>query len=250
MISYYDSPDLAGQILTFIHRRESGENVRLYLAEGDSWFSLGGFTSNLLMALDDDDTLIVSCASPGDTLRNISDMGNTRFWNMISPHFGVQWDGVLLSAGGNDLLGDVARLIDGENLSKALLRIALDGVEFGYRRIVDEVGRYQGCPVHAHTYDYPVSDPYGGWFRLGPWIGHKLNAAWIPEYRHDGIITDIIDALADRLHGIDGLTLHDTRGTLEPGRWRWIGWQKHWRNEIHATPCGYKLLAAKWKLNT
>lgn len=248
MISYYADPDLTHNLLSFIHRRESGENVRLYLAEGDSWFSFGGATSNLLMGLDSDDILIVSCASPGDTMRNISRLGNEPFWLMLDPQFGVKWDGVLISAGGNDLLADIGLLLEGQSLSKALLRIALDHIEFGYWRVINAVRKYQDCPIHAHTYDYPVSDPYGGWFRAGPWIGDELLAHDIPEARHDQIITDIIDALATRLHSLKPLTVHDTRGTLFPGKWRIAGWQKHWKNEIHPTAIGYDLLSAKWRL--
>lgn len=247
MISYFASPDLTGQLLTFIHRREAGERVRILLAEGDSWFSLGGFTTNLLMALDDDDTLIVSCASPGDTLRNMSRLGNEPFRMMLSPRFGVQWDGVLLSAGGNDLLGDVGRVILGANLDLNLLDMALAEIDNGYRRIVSAVREHHACPIHAHTYDYPVPDP-GGWLRLGPWVGNRLRAAGVPQHRHQGIVVHIIDALAEHLHRNPDLTVHETRGTLTPGRWRCFGWQKHWRNEIHPNAAGYRLLAAKWRV--
>lgn len=248
MITYYADPELTGQMLTFIHRRESGENVRLYLAEGDSWFSNGGWTTNLLMALDDADTLIVSCASPGDTMRNMARLGNEPFWMMLDPNFGVQWDAVLLSAGGNDLLSDIRLLIDGRSLSSDLLGIALDGIEAGYMRIIKMVRARHQCPIHAHTYDYPVSDTTGGWFRLGPWIGNRLLDAGIPAHRHDSIITDVIDALAERIKQIDGLTVHDTRGVLSPGRWRWMGWLENWTNEIHPSARGYSMLASKWRL--
>ncbi|MDZ7885571.1 MAG: hypothetical protein U5N53_22960 [Mycobacterium sp.] len=60
------------------------------------------------MALDDSDTLFLSCASPGDTMRNMARLGNESFLMMLSPSFGSRWDAVLLSAGGNDLLLDVA----------------------------------------------------------------------------------------------------------------------------------------------
>lgn len=248
MITHYSDPDLTQQLLSWQFKREAGEPVKVYLAEGDSWFSFGGATSNLLMALDTNDTLIVSCASPGDTMRNINTMGNSAFWRMLSPRFGAKWDGVLLSAGGNDLLGDVSRVLLGGNINRELLAMTVEDIAAGYRRIVRMVRDYSGCPVHAHTYDYPVSDPYGGWFRAGPWIGDKLLAYGVPYNRHDDIITDLIDALASKLHVIDGLTIHDTRGTLEPGVWRKIGWQKHYRNEIHPTVAGYRKLAAKWAL--
>ena len=247
MISYFASPDLIGQLLTFNHRREAGERVRILLAEGDSWFSLGGLTTNLLMALDDDDTLIVSCASPGDTMRNMSSLGNEPFWMMLSPRFGVQWDGVLLSAGGNDLLGDVGRVISGGNLDLSLLDAALNQIDNGYQRIVASVREHHACPIHAHTYDYPVPDP-GGWLRLGPWVGNRLRVCGVPVHRHQGIIIHLIDALAEHLHRNKNLTVHDTRGTLTGKPWRCVGWQKHYINEIHPSAAGYRLLADKWRV--
>lgn len=248
MIVYHSDVDLAGFLLQFEHRRDSGERVRLFLAEGDSWFSVGGATTNLLMALDDSNTLIVSCARPGDTMRNMADMGNRAFLDLLRPNFGVKWDGVLLSAGGNDLLGDVGLLIEGGNLSHEGLRIALDGVALGYRRIVGAVRDHHACRIHAHTYDYPVSDPWGGRGRLGPWIGNRLLAAGVAPRRHDAIITDIVDALADTIDGIADLTVHDTRGLLTPRPWRRWGWQACWRNEMHPTRAGYAQLAARWRL--
>ncbi|MDZ7885572.1 MAG: hypothetical protein U5N53_22965 [Mycobacterium sp.] len=41
MLTYFSSQEQAGQLLEFEHRRESGEPVRIMLAEGDSWFSIG-----------------------------------------------------------------------------------------------------------------------------------------------------------------------------------------------------------------
>lgn len=246
MISFYASPDLTGQVLTFMHRRESGENVKLILAEGDSWFSFGGCTSNLLMALDDDDTLIVSCAHPGDTLRNMSRLGNEPFGMMLSPWMGIRWDAVYLSGGGNDLLADVGRVIVGDHVDSDLLATVLDGIKRGYHGMIDTVRQHHDCPIHAHTYDYPVTDHRGGWFRSGPWIGNRLFEAGIHPSRHDGIVCDLIDGLADTLRTLP-LTLHDTRGTLDPGRWGMFFGPKHYTNEIHPSRAGYARLAEKWR---
>lgn len=246
MISWYASLDLVGQLLTFVHRRESGEDVKIILCEGDSWFSIGGVTSNLLMAMDSPDVLMVSCATPGDTLRNMADMGNEPMWMMLSPRFGVTWDAVYLSAGGNDILADVGKMLSYDNLDRELVEIVVDGIKRDYARIVSTIRQHHDCPIHAHTYDYPSSDPRGGWFRAGPWIGDRLDAAGIEHYRHDAIIERLIDSLADALYTVGGLTLHDTRGTLERGRWGMFGRLKHWANEIHASPLGYRLLASKW----
>lgn len=248
MITYHNDPDLTGQLLTFTHRRESGDPVRILLAEGDSWFSLGGATSNLLMALDNSDTLIVSCAYPGDTLRNVSSMCNKAFRRLLSPRYGIKWDAVLLSAGGNDMLGDIRQILSGSNLNEDLLDLALGDIVLGYQRIIAAVREHHACPIHAHTYDYITSDPHGGWFRMGPWIGNRLNEAGVARHLHAGIIVKVIDALADRLMHIGGLTVHDTRGTLTLGTWGRFGWTRHYRNEMHPTSVGYRLLAARWNV--
>ena len=250
MISYFADPALTELMLYFEHRRAIGDPVRVYLAEGDSWFSIGGLTSNLLQALDGHDTLIVSCAMPGDTIRKMSALGNEPFALLLEPEHGTDWDAVLLSAGGNDLLADIGCMISQGNLDNDLVDSVLDGIELGYQAMVGTVRRHHDCPIHCHTYDYPVSDPRGGWFRLGPWIGDKLTACGIPENRHDQIITDLIDALAERLRRVADLTVHDTRGTLDPGTWSKWRSQKHWRNEIHPSFDGYRRLAAHWQLGT
>jgi lysophospholipase L1-like esterase len=248
MISYFTDPGLDEAILTFQHRRQAGEAVRFYLAEGDSWFSIGGATSNLLIALDDPDTLIVSCAYPGDTLRNMAQMGNEPFLMLLTPWYGAIWDGVLLSAGGNDVLGNISRLVNRDGLILNRVVSLLDDIEAGYLRLTRSVAIEQRCPVYAHTYDYPVSDPHGGFWRLGPWVGDKLLAAGIDVDRHDEIISDLIDLMASRLYRIPGLKVQETRGILQRHRWGMIGGQKHWRNEIHPSKSGYDLLAEKWEI--
>jgi hypothetical protein len=248
VISYFADFDLVPKLLEFQHRRESGEPVRIWLAEGDSWFSIGGATGSLLHALDGPNTLIVSCAYPGDTIRNMSRLGNEPLGMMLDPHFGWEWDAVLLSAGGNDLLADIGCIISHRRVDHGLAADVLDGIERGYRQIVATIRQHHRCPIHAHTYDYPVSDSRGGFLRLGPWVGNRLLDCGIPTVRHDAIITSLIDWLAMRLYRIEGITLHDTRGTLTPGKWRPIGWQKHYRNEIHPTVLGYRLLAARWAI--
>lgn len=252
MIVHVNSPELYAHILEFEHRRADGEPVRMYLAEGDSWFSLGGFgNGNLLGALDTMSTLIVDCAAPGDTLRKIADCGNDVFRLMLRPHYGAHWDGVLLSAGGNDLLGDVGALIEYGEPSHGNIAAALEGILRGYMRIVAAIRAHQDCPIHAHTYDYPAPDTWGGWFRAGPWIANRLLDHGIAAHRHASIVTDLVDALAETIYSAaakTGMVVYDTRGTLEARVWRRFGGQADWRNELHPTRAGYARLAARWAL--
>lgn len=254
MIVHANNPELSEHLLSFEYRRESGERVRLYLAEGDSWFSLGGFSNgNLLAAIDTRDTLIVDCAAPGDTLRNITDCGNDTFRLLLHPHYGAKWDAVLLSAGGNDVLGHVERLIYGGAGD------TLEGILRGYMRIVSAVRAHQDCPIHCHTYDYVSPDVRGGWFRAGPWVGNRLRALGVAPERYQPIVDEMIDGLAQTIFSAaakTGMIVHDTRGTLAPVKWgRWgarvignMAGPGEFANEIHPNRRGYARLAARWRL--
>lgn len=218
--------------------------IRRYLAEGDSWFSLGGWTGNLLMALDDDNTLIVNCAYPGDTLE---DMGRGAFGSTLAAADGVKpWTAVLLSGGGNDLLGrcaqyivpDPAGPIDFDALSAAIAAIERHLVRI---LVLCRAGQ-PGVPVYMHTYDHPPVSRRWWWWQIGPWVSPALKAAGIDRSRWDGLAAMLIDNLAELLHKLaaswPGLNIIETRGNLLPS---------NWQNEIHPKFIGYHELARLWR---
>ncbi len=93
---------------------DSGEYRYRLLAEGDSWFTLGGLpTSNLLFSLAfPASTLIVNCAMPGDTIRHVAEIAaNRELQAALSSRFGFSWDAILLSGGGNDLIDRVRDIL-------------------------------------------------------------------------------------------------------------------------------------------
>lgn len=252
MLVYYSDPALTELLLSFLHRRESGEAVQLILAEGDSWFSLGGLTSNLLMELDDENSLIVSCASPGDTFRHISDLGNEPFKLMLSKDFGVLWDRIYLSAGGNDIKDCAARVLYEGHIHQVSLEGVMIQVRAHLRRLLKTVRLYeQHCSVYLHTYDYPTPYARKQLFTLGPWIGPELKKARVHVSLYSSIAKELIDALALALKGEaekDGNTfIIDTRGILIPARWRFCWEFGDWTNEIHPSFRGMRKIADKWR---
>ena len=89
------------------------------LAEGDSWFTIGGHNlrnpwfSNILFTLRfPRDTLLLNLAYPGDTIKHISAMPRDyRFKFAIEYQKNNPWDAIVLSGGGNDLIDKAHTLV-------------------------------------------------------------------------------------------------------------------------------------------
>src|SRR6185436_5868496 len=81
-----------------------------FLAEGDSWFSIGTLNplanSNLLFEMDfQGSACAVNCAAPGDTLKRMSQMNtDPNFVALLRGRRARFWDAILMSCGGNDLI--------------------------------------------------------------------------------------------------------------------------------------------------
>ena len=242
------------------------------LAEGDSWFSLGGMpTSNLLFSMKfDTSAIIVNCGSPGDTIRNMGQISsNPNLKKAMSKRYGYRWDALLLSGGGNDLIDDADEIVkrrtgapadpaaycDEERLTKTL-----EKVKKGYRDIIelrDKPG--SSCidkPVIAHTYDWVTPRNAPARFivipLLGPWLHTALKTARVPQGQwiaiSDYLVARLRDTImslasgADRLPNFHVVTTQDTLVRAEPDTTHDSG---DWMNEIHPNSDGYKKIAAK-----
>lgn len=243
MIVTPNTPHLVSTILDPRWRRR-------LLADGDSWFSIGGWTGNLLMALDDTDTLIVNCAYPGDDLADSRAIGNDEFAHLLAPTHGLTaWDAVLLSAGGNDVIKACSRFVRRTAEPGPHLWLDYDALHEVLSDFEQHLVRFMrlcqagqpGVPVLCHTYDYPPVTRRTWFWRLGPWIAPVFRAAGIPRSEWVSAVEIMIDELAQRMHNVAAdypLVVVDTRNTLLP---------EHWRNEIHPTLAGYSLLANPWR---
>jgi lysophospholipase L1-like esterase len=242
------------------------------LAEGDSWFTLGGLpTSNLLFSMKfDAGVIIVTCGSPGDTIRNMGQIAsNANLGKAMSKRYGYRWDAILLSGGGNDLIDAADEIVKRRSgapadpaayCDEARLTSTLEKIKTGYRNIIelrDKAG--SSCinrPVITHTYDWvtPRNSPARFVFvpLLGPWLYTALVSARVPQERwnavSDYLLARLRDALLSLVSGADGLpNFHvvTTQGTLaraEPGALHDSG---DWMNEIHPNSRGYEKIAVK-----
>jgi len=205
---------------------------RRLLAEGDSWFTLGGLNlpqnSNLLFELEvRTSTVIVNCAYPGDTLQRMVDgINDANFDRMLRKrNFASYWEGIVVSAGGNDLI-DAAQLpvrdATGQPTPldhRVLLSpeeaqamgmpsagktgyvseagwLALEGFLLAnFRTLVSrrDEGPSAGRPLLLHTYAVPTVRPAGNLTARRGWLYPALEAAGIP--------TAVRQAVADELFG-------------------------------------------------
>jgi hypothetical protein len=101
---------------------------RQCLAQGDSWFSIGsippGLTSNVLAELWlSQAAVIVNCARPSKTLAHMADaLSETMFLRLLRGPSSFQWDAILLSGGGNDLIDAASVGPDAPRDRRLLLR--------------------------------------------------------------------------------------------------------------------------------
>ena len=85
-----------------------------FLAEGDSWFTIGALNpfrnANLLFDMAFSlRACAVNCATPGDTLNRMSQMNSDpRFTDLLAGPQARFWDAILMSCGGNDVIDALA----------------------------------------------------------------------------------------------------------------------------------------------
>ncbi len=252
-----------------------------FLAEGDSWFTIAAIpSSNLLLELRLGRwTQVLNLAYPGDTLRHIEALARnkdlTRF--LAKRNFCSPFDALLLSGGGNDVIGAAAELIrkkaparadpalpEGYVDEAALAALLLD-IQAAFATIVavrdSADSKSQGSPAFVHTYDYatPRNAParfLGAVAIAGPWLYKAFAGSAIDIVLQQRIADLLIDRLAGALLELDSdnatsgkalpaFHVVDTRNTLVRANPTERGNSNDWINEIHPNLDGYRKIAAR-----
>ncbi len=219
----------------------------------------------------DKKTLIVNCAYPGDTLRKMVDWStNTRFHNQLFDYrYARKWDGIFLSAGGNDII-DAALVPSGGILQSCanptsfrdfVIPTAIstleDHLRDHFRYLVElrnssEIIENRTIPIFYHTYGYPTprNAPASG--LLGPWLYQAFNDKKIPPDYWQALSNFLIDELAGTLRDLrkihSNLKLVDSlaKVTLDPADKKATGSSGDWLNEIHLNHSGKMKIAKYW----
>ncbi len=249
----------------------SAEFAYRILAEGDSWFTLGGIpSSNLLYEMRLPQAGIVcNIAYPGDTLKHIAELAdNDDLRKLLTDRFGYRWHAILLSAGGNDLVDRAPLLLRNPGngsgdprdylVSEQIERLVLD-IQSGLRTIVGlrdgPASVNHDVPIVVHGYDYPTARNAPARFLavplLGPWLCRAYDALAIGADVHVPITDFLVNVLAEGIKvmavgsaaALPHLHFVETRNALQRAEATSAGTSGDWLNEIHPSHTGYRKIA-------
>ena len=207
---------------------------RRFLAEGDSWFTIGALNlpqvSNLLYQQQfGPSTVIISCAYPGDTLQQMGHNINDPYFDKLlrKKNFASYWEAIILSAGGNDLI-DAAqhRAVNADGrpapvgarvvltpeggapvpprgtrperyLSDAGWDLLASYLRINLEDLVTrrDQGPSAGRPLFLHTYSPPVVRPSGTVGAAKGWLYPAMVDYGIPEADWQGVAALLFDGL-------------------------------------------------------
>jgi hypothetical protein len=248
------------------------------LAQGDSWFSIGAIppflTTNLLKGLElSTGTCVVSCATPGATLRRMADTTRSRkFLQLLNGTVAIKWDGILLSGGGNDLIEAVLSMDPEPSLRLLRVQGEWGDPALGPHKYVSDPGWdtfsghlgavfdaliqerdkgvNSGQPLILHSYDLPAPRNAPAGLNFGPWLSKALEAFTIaqPDWNMvaEELFTRLHKLLGDFEQDFPNVHLVDTLHTLTPAPNNSSAPSADWQNEIHPTEVGYQKLSDKW----
>lgn len=230
------------------------------LAEGDSWFEYpfplfgGGIIPRLARRLG---VPILNLAKAGDEVRFM--LGVKQRAELIeqlqhgSPA-GGDWDVLLFSGGGNDIVADPmalwikdydARVSAAQNINQPRFDAALSLVRGGYEDLIAlRDGLSPGTHLFFHAYDFAIPDGRDV-CHLGPWLKPSLDLRGFPNLAaRMAVVKEMLLQFAAMLQGIADahprVTLINAQGLLAPRA-------QSWHNELHPTRAGFDAFADRFR---
>jgi len=222
--------------------RDGWKGLKL-LAEGDSWFLYPILLKDIVDNLSNE-YAVYSMAAAGDTLENML-RGAGQLEATIKEH---QFNGVLLSAGGNDIAGDLLRsyltthpippkpalnyLNDRFDAFIASTREKLDGLFGGLTT------RFPDLRIFCHGYDWPFPR------KNGLWLAPAMLSQKVPEAVQPAVLKLMIDRYYEMLGSLaekyrDRVFVADCRGS--------VGAITEWFDELHPFNAGYTRAADRFR---
>jgi hypothetical protein len=238
----------------FERRLRDGDGAPVLIAEGDSWFQFPVWVEDVVDHLSADHNVCCLSAA-GDELHNMAILKpEYSEWVARLTNEGRQLRALLISGGGNDLVGDqlsgmLRRFAPGlppaGYIDTDAFRSRMRRLESGYRTIFTTVGkRWPNLPILVHGYDYGRPLPDQG-LQVPPrdgWTGKPLRANGIDDAALQlAIVKAMIDSFNAMLSSLaqqfPRVTYVDLRGVV----------RDDWRDELHATDGGFARVAGRFR---
>ena len=250
-------PDIVGLTVSALNarsnrRREADYKARIsggwkglkVLAEGDSWFVYPILLHDIVDNLSND-YAIYSVAAAGDALDNIV-RGAARIEELVQGH---GFDAVLLSAGGNEIVGDPLRsyIRPAQASSSApddYITEAFDAFLAGAKARVSGVldrltKRFPRLHIFGHGYDSPSPR------RDGIWLEPALSSHKIPE----AVRGPILGRMIDRYYGMLKEVETQFNGQFHVVDCRnAVGTREQWFDELHPLNPGFARAADRFRM--
>jgi hypothetical protein len=250
---------------------DHGDKKRILFA-GDSWFSISDLANIPIQFEKQFDLSILCLADPGNTLAEL--VSGTQFerWCSVigNDKTGQKWDAIVLSAGGNDVIGpDIGSVLKPPAVAGSLnpqdyLDAAALEKHFAeirrrllvLRQIRDESSINQATPIFIHSYAWVtprnVAHKVLAWKVAGPWIYPNLVAQGIGDCALQsalvGVLTDLFFAELQKIAQEPNSNFHaiDVRHVLPPvPHMTRDADNELWDDEIHPSSKGFEILACQ-----
>jgi hypothetical protein len=241
-----------------------------FLAIGDSWFEYPlyneviSFQNNAIVA----PSQLGSMGNPPPKILNQALHGQATTailsWESQEQMISVlqdssQWlneetglpDGILVSAGGDDLVGDqLAIYVDygGGGLNLKRFQGVLDSVQAAYLDLFAFRDIFaKGVPIIGHCYDYAIPNNVHPICTKSAWLWPSFSFAGYDYSSGSQVVAQMIDGFHDMLAAlasdpVNNFSFIDTRNTLMRDATQPNGWA----NEIHPWCSGFTSLAHKF----
>jgi len=240
----------------FKRRLKRGDSRKVLLSEGDSWFQFPKFLKDTIDWLTEDFN-IYSLGAAGDTLMNM--LSESEYWDQLQEldEDDVEVHAMLLSAGGNDIVGEnlknllidyfpgasAAELLHTETVSRKFQQLEND-YESIFERL-ELTDNYKNLPVLFHGYNYaiPLPDQGSNIPPLDGWLGAPMRERGILDLDiQKEIITILMEEINTRFEALankfPNATFVDNRNLFP---------DELWHDELHPDDDGFKLVAENFK---